>query len=545
MRIKKPSFHFSLAKDQEKAVSSSVAVVIIIGILALVNILGSRYFGRLDLTRDQAFTLSKASKDLVANLDDNLTAKVYFTPDLPAPYNDYQKFLQDKLAEYKVYGKGKFNYEFIDPTSADGQQQIQAYGIQPIQFNEMQSDQYLVKNGYMGVAFVYGDMTPEVIPAISSTATLEYDISSTIKKLTRPQKVTVAFLQDETTFTGLSEEFQAAYSALRQLYDVTAVTADTIPADLSVLIVAGMKNSLSDYALYQIDQSLMRGTKVMFLVDSLTVNLNGFTTTPITNSIAAMLTSDGVPVTPGLVADPKAQRISVSSRQGNYTVSNVVDYPLIPLITSFGSGNVITANLQQLSLPFVSSLKVADNTQAGQTASVLAQSSDKSWNMTTTTSINPLQPYTPGSPKGPFTLAIALQGPFSSYFANTAIPAPPVSADGSLTPAPDPSAQINSIADNRIIVVGSSTFIQDFYLMDQANLNFFVNSVDYLTQNDDLISIRSKGLDPAPLKELGDGLKNFIKWGTIIGLPALVVILAIVRFKLRKRATERTYRETR
>ena len=276
MRIKKPSLHFSLQKHQEKALTSSVAVIIVIGILALINILGSQFFGRLDLTRDHTFTLSKASRDLVANLDDNLTAKVYFTPNLPAPYNDYRKFLQDKLAEYKVYGKGKFNFEFIDPASAEGQQQVQTYGIQPMQFNEMQSDQYLVKNGYMGVAFVYGDQTPEVISAVSSTATLEYDISSKIKKLTRPQKITVAFLQDSTAMLTLSEGFQAAYSALNQLYDVTPVTADTIPADLSVLIVGGMKSSLSDHALYQIDQAFMRGTKVMFLVDGITVDLNGF-----------------------------------------------------------------------------------------------------------------------------------------------------------------------------------------------------------------------------------------------------------------------------
>jgi len=543
MRIKKPSLHFSLQKHQEKALTSSVAVIIVIGILALINILGSQFFGRLDLTRDHTFTLSKASRDLVANLDDNLTAKVYFTPNLPAPYNDYRKFLQDKLAEYKVYGKGKFNFEFIDPASAEGQQQVQTYGIQPMQFNEMQSDQYLVKNGYMGVAFVYGDQTPEVISAVSSTATLEYDISSKIKKLTRPQKITVAFLQDSTAMLTLSEGFQAAYSALNQLYDVTPVTADTIPADLSVLIVGGMKSSLSDHALYQIDQAFMRGTKVMFLVDGITVDLNGFSAAALKNTITSMIASYGVTINPDLVADLKAQRISVSTRQGYYTVSNIVDYPLIPLVTDFGAESIITANLRQLSLPFISSLTIADSAKSNGTATVLAQSSDKSWSTTSTTNINPMQQFTQGATKGPFILAAAMNGSFTSYFQGKTIPTAPAGTDGSLVQAAD-AAQINSVTDNRMIVVGSSTFIQDSYLMDQENINFFVNSVDYLTQNDDLIAIRSKGLDPAPLKEIGSGLRNVIKWGTIIGLPGLIVLLAIVRFKIRKRGTERTYQET-
>ena len=91
----------------------------VIGSLVLLNFLGIGVFWRLDLTRDKIFTLSEATTDLVANLQDPVTVSAYFTEDLPQPYASNRRYVRDLLEEYFAHSEGNFRYEFIDPTSAE------------------------------------------------------------------------------------------------------------------------------------------------------------------------------------------------------------------------------------------------------------------------------------------------------------------------------------------------------------------------------------------------------------------------------------------
>ena len=170
-----------------------ITLGIVLVILVLLNIVSIRIFGRLDATKNRVFTLSEASKDLVRGLDDKVTIKAYFTEDLPAPYNNNRREVLDQLNEYKAYARGNLQYDFIDPSGEKGEMEAQQQGIAPLQVQVVKEDKFEVKRAYMGLVFLYEDKK-EVLPAIQSPTTLEYEISSTIKRLTSKGLKKIGFL---------------------------------------------------------------------------------------------------------------------------------------------------------------------------------------------------------------------------------------------------------------------------------------------------------------------------------------------------------------
>ena len=159
-------------------------VLLVVGVTILVNIVALRFFQRLDLTHDKIFTLSDASRNLVKSLDDKFLVKAYFTSDLPPEYANNRRYLKDQLDEYRAYAGGNFQYEFIDPSKKEEvEQEAQRYGVPPVQVQVLKQDKLQVEKAYMGLVFLYGDKQ-ERLPVIQSTANLEYEISSAVKKLT-------------------------------------------------------------------------------------------------------------------------------------------------------------------------------------------------------------------------------------------------------------------------------------------------------------------------------------------------------------------------
>ena len=94
-------------------------VVALVGSLVLVNVLGLRLFGRLDLTKEKAYTLSKATKDTLTALEEPVVVTAYFTEQLPAPYSSNARYVRDLLEEFRAVSKGKVAFEFVDPQSQE------------------------------------------------------------------------------------------------------------------------------------------------------------------------------------------------------------------------------------------------------------------------------------------------------------------------------------------------------------------------------------------------------------------------------------------
>ena len=170
-----------------------VRVLVVFGILVLVNIISIRLFGRLDLTSNRQFSLSEASRELMQNLDDRVTVKAYFTEDLPAPYNNNRRLVLDQLNEYKAYAGGNLQFDFVDPAEEKTEQEAVQQGIAPVQVQVVKEDKFEVKRAFMGMVFLYEDRR-EVIPVLQNTANLEYEISSTIRRLTVRERKTIGFL---------------------------------------------------------------------------------------------------------------------------------------------------------------------------------------------------------------------------------------------------------------------------------------------------------------------------------------------------------------
>ncbi|MDX9762044.1 MAG: Gldg family protein [Desulfomonilia bacterium] len=159
-------------------------------LLVLLNVAGLTLYMRADFTKNRIYSLSKVSRDVVSTLKEPLTISVFFTKNLPAPYNTVERYLRDLLEEYGLSGNRYFNYRFYDVTpleeggsarSAENQRLASDYGIQPVQIQAIEQDEVKIKKAYMGLAIVHGDMV-EKVPTITSADGLEYQLTTAMMK---------------------------------------------------------------------------------------------------------------------------------------------------------------------------------------------------------------------------------------------------------------------------------------------------------------------------------------------------------------------------
>lgn len=150
--------------------------------LALLNLVSVNSFVRLDLTSKHSYSLSPASREVMRTLEAPLAVKVFFSDNLPAPYNSAGRYLKDLLVEYKGVAGRKFSYESFDMDKADNQELARSYGIPMAQVQELKDNEVGVKNAYMGLALIYSDSI-EVIENVAMTDGLEYRLTTTIGKM--------------------------------------------------------------------------------------------------------------------------------------------------------------------------------------------------------------------------------------------------------------------------------------------------------------------------------------------------------------------------
>lgn len=201
-------------------------------VVVLVNVAGITLFFRMDLTAHKIYSISKASQKVVATLSEPLTIKVFFTRDLPAPYNNTERYLRDLLQEYAIYANKFFNYRFYNVSAQEGEISDQTrenqklannYGIHPIQIQVVEKDEVKFQRAYMGLVMIHGDLI-ERIPTITSGAGLEYQLTTTVQKmnnkistlLSLPDKINIKL------FLSSSLEAVAPHMGVRNLAGVPA-----------------------------------------------------------------------------------------------------------------------------------------------------------------------------------------------------------------------------------------------------------------------------------------------------------------------------------
>jgi ABC-2 type transport system permease protein len=227
-------------------------------------------------------------------------------------------------------------------------------------------------------------------------------------------------------------------------------------------------------------------------------------------------------------------------QQGFMTVIQPYPYFVKIIKPNFSTEHSITNQLEVLTVPWTSSLEMV--AKEGITATPLAKTSEAGRSIQGYYNLMPNAPIPPNAESQVYTVAVALEGKFKSFYAGKEIPPvpTPVGADAteeSETPAPAQDTEARTAKteseQTQIVVVGTAQFLTQ---LRPDGVNFFLNTVDWLTLGDALIGIRSHTITDRPLREVSEIEKNFIKYLCIVGIPLLVVIFGLLRYFLKRRA---------
>ena len=175
----------------------SINIKIAIGILLfiVINFLANKLFFRMDLTENGEFTLSKATKDIIKNLDQKIKVTAYFSDDLHIDLDKRREELKDMLSEYSNVSKGNIEYEFKAPNKDPKiEEEAMAAGIQPVMIQQREKDQSKQQKAFLGAVLTL-DQTKEVIPFIPPGTSIEYSLTTSIKKLAVKEKPVIGFIQ--------------------------------------------------------------------------------------------------------------------------------------------------------------------------------------------------------------------------------------------------------------------------------------------------------------------------------------------------------------
>lgn len=504
-------------KTKEKA-NFSITVLLIIGIAIVMNFFSYQLFYRWDLTEAKSYSVSKVTKKTVKDLEDIVSIKAYFSETLPSQFISVKQEVKDILDEYQNYSNGKVRVEFIDPGDDENTQSEMAMkGIPQLTFQVTEKDKLQLVKGYMGIAISYGDKN-EVIPAVDqNTSDLEYQLTTAIKKVTSSDVATIGFLTGYGA-PDAKTTFSVAYKELQKLYtikDVAITDKEGVPTDVKTLIIAGPKEEMKENVLKAVNEFVARGGSLLVLEDGAVIE-QGLNAKKNTSGLEKLLEKYGLKLNTDLVGDVSNGVASFS--QGFFSFST--NYPFWPKVTKdgFAQNSAIVSSLENVILPWASSIDVDATKINEQDVTRLAQTTNKAWDLTESFNIAPNN-IEPGTATKQFTLAASANGEVSNPYATK-------------------DKKQGDKMNIRLAVVGDSDFLYDNFVNGlKDNLTFFQNLVDSLTLDEDLIAIRSKNVSSSPIKQdLSDGSKMALRYGNVFGLTLIVIIFGITRYFMRRRS---------
>ena len=513
-------------------------ILLVLAIIVIFNIAFRSLFFRLDLTKDNVYSLSNSSKNVIKKLDDRMIAKVFYSDNLPGQYANSRRYLQDLLEEYQAYSKGKFHFEFINPDEdEEAKKSAQSYRIPPIQLQVIENDKLEVKKVYMGLVLLYNDKT-ETLPVIQNSTGIEYDLTAAIKKLTAVDMTSIGIYSGKADIS--TEQLQ---QLLRQTYKVRSVDiAREIPTDITTLLVNGINDSLYMDELYNLDQYIMRGGKLFLGVSRVKAQLQQGIGHEIKSNFYDFLAHYGIKVGKEILIDKRCGQIQIQQKQGFFSFTSAIPYPPFILVQKFNKDNIIVKDLEEARFFFtnpISSDKKDDNfiplmSTSDQTGFLRVTQvptqifgqyrMSEGYNITPDIKNSPqyTNPEMRNFTEKSQSLAALFTGNFTSYFADS-------------TARNKETTFISSTDNGEIIVVGDNEFLNDQGAGGiESNLKFIINGIDYLSGDQELIEIRSRGASSRPLDELSTSARRFWKWLNIL-LPSLFVIFyGLFRMKRNK-----------
>ena len=137
--------------------SSSSDFVLFIILIVLVNIIGQNLYFRVDLTEPKSYSLSKASVNIVKNLDEPLSIRVFFDKNLPPQYSSVAQYAEDFLEEYKSAANKNLTVNYMDLSKKENVELAQSFGLRQVQIQEVKNNEVGFKQAFMGIVISYGD----------------------------------------------------------------------------------------------------------------------------------------------------------------------------------------------------------------------------------------------------------------------------------------------------------------------------------------------------------------------------------------------------
>jgi len=525
-----------------------VIVLSTVGSLVMANILLLDHFVRVDLTHDQNYTLSQATLDTLADIEDPVTVTAYFTKDLPPQFASNARHVADLLEEYRERSNGMVSFEFIDPADLEtdedketkknvkrgflGQltrqqtsveKELQALGIQPVQMRVIDDDEQVNKNGYMGIAIRYQEEARSV-PVVQSVEGLEYQLTSQIKVLTQARQPVLGITQGHGEPSLTESRFLSSLKdALSQTYDVRGVDFANLKGDelkgalddIDALLVAGPQMPFNEEHAKALDAFIASGKSAAFAIDAVSMDLQTFQPTPVDTGLDVLFDAWGITVSGDLVADIESAALSIPDPR-SLLGARQIKYFFLPAPKGVDPEHPVTRGLNQLMLPFASAVYVTP--KDGTEGKVLVKSSDESWlQKPDPQSVNPRKRWTEQEVtfNGPHDMAVAVSGKLPSAFS--------VERTGDKT--------------SKVVVVGTSAMLKDDFAAGgsgQLTGALLFNITEWMLMDQGFLEMRTRGMRAAPIaKDLDDGTRQAVKILNVVGVPGAVLVLWFVVWQMR------------
>ena len=490
--------------------------LVLLGIL-LINILGSSFYKRFDLTEDKRYTLSETTKKITENIAETIVIKVYLQGDFPAEFKRLQTETKLHLEELKALNK-KIHFRFYNPMDI-GEELINK-GLEPSRLQ-------IEENGKLSeiVIFPYAEISyknkSEFVSLLkdsytnsqdeqleSSIQNLEYAFAEVLHKITSKKSKKIAIIKGNGELDDIYiADFLKKLSEYYLLAPFTLDSVATNPAktlnqlsQFDVAIVAKPTEKFSEEEKFTMDQYMMNGGKSLWLIDNAQAELDSLMTTgeslayPRDLGLTDLFFNYGVRINSDLIYDLNSSQITLATGNvGNKTQFNNFNWNYFPLANALNN-HPINNNTEAVNFKFVSSIDTLKNNIS---KTVLAQSSQlsKTVGIPSIISLKSIsekvkpEEFTHGNKP----LAVLLEGSFKSAYNNRIKPfklanTKETGAPTKMIVISDGDVIANEVSKGKPLQLGVNKWTNQRF----GNKDFLLNSVNYLLDDNGLINIRSK-----------------------------------------------------
>lgn len=431
--------------------NAAAMMLILVGILAFVNLIGSRYSRRFDTTATQRFSLAELTVNVLQGLNQDVHVVGFLRSTGPEATTRFQ--LEDLLSQYRYHSK-RVSYEFVDPDrepTKARQYNITTYGS--IVFESQGKTEHLTRSN-------------------------EESITNALVKVTRKGKKAIYFLEGHGEHSinlsdpnGYSLLQQSLQNQSYEVKSLSLLTESTVPGDCSALIIAGAKKDLLSNEAVALEAYLKRGGRALFLLDPDLPDKSA--------DFSRLLANWFIKIGNDVVVDasPAGRNIGM----GVYAPS-VQQYTPHPITKNFRQASI---------LPMTRSVDTAAAATDSNQIQSLAMTGDRSWAETTF----PKDAQDAMQSEPTFDQGKDTMGPISVAVAVTADPRIRARDLSALTPQEMASTPQEHELKTRVVVIGNSIFAANAYFGLPGNGDFVMNSVNWLAEEEDLIAIRPKSSD--------------------------------------------------